>query len=128
MDRTPESEITLQELIYQVKSELLRPNPALEAKDPDPLFFVDGIELELSVKVSKERGGGIKLSVLDFAEGSLERKTASEYVHVVKVSLSPLMSKESIMAEILKDSEKRKRVGEKSKKALAKGEIPLEGA
>jgi hypothetical protein len=38
-------EIGLQELMYQVKKELLAPSP----DDPVPLFYVEGVELELSV-------------------------------------------------------------------------------
>ena len=34
-------EIGLQELIFQVKQELLAPNPAQRAKDPFPIFFID---------------------------------------------------------------------------------------
>ena len=33
-------EIGLQDLIYQVKRELLAPNPAERARDPYPLFFI----------------------------------------------------------------------------------------
>ena len=42
-------EIGLQDLIYQVKCELLMPNPAQRAQDPDPLFFIEKIELEITV-------------------------------------------------------------------------------
>lgn len=70
-------EIGLQDLIYQVKRELLAPNAEQRASDPDPLFFIDQVELEIAVKAVKEGNGNIKLSVLSFAElnigGSLKR-------------------------------------------------------
>ena len=42
-------EIRLQELIEQVRKELLAPS-----NSPDPIFFIDKVELELAVKVVKE--------------------------------------------------------------------------
>jgi hypothetical protein len=82
-------ELGLQELIYQVKRELLAPNPAQSARDPNPLFRIDKVELEIAVRITKEDGGQIKLSVLDFGfEGG--KSVTREQGHVVKLSLTPL--------------------------------------
>ena len=97
------SEIGLQDLIYQVKQELLAPNPKERARDPYPLFFIDKIELEISVNISQSKGGSIKLSVLDFAEIGGSKSIERERGHVVKVSLSPLQSRETILEQALKD-------------------------
>ena len=61
-------EIGLQELIYQVKRELLAPNARERSRDPHPLFLIDKIELEISVNISQSTGGEVKLTVLNFAE------------------------------------------------------------
>ena len=124
------NEIGLQDLIYQVKRELLAPNPAQRAKDPDPLFFIDKVELEIAVKVQDEGSAGIKLSVLTFAELSAGASVTRERGHVVKVSLSPLLSKESLLADLLKDPEVAERLRIQMKylqQALIKGDISLAG-
>jgi hypothetical protein len=120
-------EIGLQELIFQVKQELLAPNPAQRAKDPYPLFFIDKVDLEVAVKVSKSKGGGIKLTVLDFAEANASGSVVRERGHVVKVSLSPLLSREEIVAEALKDPHVREMVEKRSSQAVVKGVDPLGG-
>ena len=116
------SEIGLQDLIYQVKNELLAPNPAQRAKDPYPLFFIDKVELEIAVKVSRADDGGIKLTVLDFAEVSAGRSVERERGHVVKVSLSPLLSRDAILAEAMKDERVRQMVKDNSKRAFVRGD------
>ena len=78
------SEIGLQDLIYQVKRELLATNRQELARDPYPLFVIDKIDLEISVNVSKSRQEGIKLTVLNFAEvGSSEIEEPALEVGVV---------------------------------------------
>jgi hypothetical protein len=122
------AEIDLQDLIYQVKRELLAPNPVQRAKDPDPLFFIDKVELEMAVKIQKENSGGIKLSVLSFAELNAGRSDTREYGHLIKVSLSPLLSKESILADLLRDPAIAERVRKKQHQAMLRGDVPLAGA
>jgi hypothetical protein len=114
-------EIGLQDLIYQVKDELLAPNPAQKAKDPYPLFFIDKVELEIAVKVTQSRDGSIKLTVLDFAEVGAGRSVDRERGHVVKVSLSPLLSRDAILAEAMKDERVRQMVTGDSVAAFVKG-------
>lgn len=113
-------EIGLQDLIYQVKAELLAPNPAQKAKDPYPLFFIDKVELEIAVKVTRSQNDGIKLTVLDFAELSSGRSVDREQGHVVKVSLSPLLSRDAILAEAMQDERVRRMVTRDSAQAFVK--------
>jgi hypothetical protein len=79
--------IGLQELVYQVKQELL----AQSAEDPVPLFYVAGVELELSVVARKEGQAGIKLYVVDVG-GEYGR----EHSQTVRVSLQPLYTREEM--------------------------------
>lgn len=88
--------IGLQELIYQVKQELLAPNPKAKAAHPYPLFAIDKIELEIAVSVTREAKGGIRVSVVEFG-GSVSRERG----HVVTVSLSPLLSPEEIRQQAI---------------------------
>lgn len=115
-------EIGLQDLIYQVKKELLAPNPAQRAKDPYPLFFIDKVELEIAVKVSRANSGGIKLTVVDFAEVSRGKSVQREQGHVVKVSLSPLLSREAILTKALKDERTRRAIEDDSALAFVKSD------
>jgi hypothetical protein len=120
------SEIGLQDLIYQVKQELLAPNAKERARDPYPLFFIDKIELEISVNISHSSSGGIKLTVLDFAEIGGSKTIERERGHVVKVSLSPLESREVILEQALRDPKVRQVVQERAA-ALVKGDIEAAG-
>lgn len=120
------SEIGLQDLIYQVKRELLAPNAQERARDPNPLFFIDKIELEISVNISQSSGGSIKFTVLDFAEFGGSKTTERERGHVVKVSLSPLHSREVILEQVLKDPKVQQTVQERAS-AWVKGEIGAGG-
>lgn len=113
--------IGLQELIFQIKQELLAPNPAQRAKDPYPLFFIDKIDLEIAVKVSRTSNAGIKLTVMDFAEASSGKSMAHERGHVVRVSLTPLLSRDELVAEALKDPRVREIIAKRSPHAVIKG-------
>jgi len=120
-------EIGLQDLIYQVKNELLALNPAQKAQDPYPLFFIDKVELEIAVKVTRSRDDGIKLTVLDFAEVSAGQSVDRERGHVVKVSLSPLLPREHILTQTLGDERVRQMVESDSADAFIKGETGMVG-
>ena len=87
-------EIGLQELMYQVKKELL----AQSADDPVPLFYVEGVELELSVAARKEGQAGVRLSVVDIGgRGGHER------AQTVRVRLRPLYSREEMRRFVEQD-------------------------
>jgi hypothetical protein len=120
-------EIGLQDLIYQVKDELLARNPAQKAKDPYPLFFIDKIDLEIAVNVSQATDGSIKLTVLDFAQIGAGKSVQQERGHVVKVSLSPLLSRDAILAKALEDERVWQMVGSGSMQAFVKGETGMVG-
>ncbi|MBW4468955.1 MAG: hypothetical protein KME45_00955 [Stenomitos rutilans HA7619-LM2] len=82
--------IGLAELIQQVKQELLTP---AESEGVDfPLLAVDSVELELQVTVKKEGKGGVKIYVLEVGGGG-----SRDDVQKVKVTLSPLLTKEMLL-------------------------------
>jgi hypothetical protein len=93
-------EIGLPDLIDQVKRELLAPNPAARARDPYPLLAIEAIELEIAIKVTRSTDGSVKLSVLDAAEVNVGRSTTREHAHIVRVKLTPLRTKEEMLAEL----------------------------
>ncbi len=79
-----ESSIGLAEFIEQVKKELL-----IQPASSTPLLSVDQVELELQVTIHKEGSAGIQIQIIQ-AGGKL----GSDDVHTVKVTLTPLLSKE----------------------------------
>ncbi|MEW6499832.1 MAG: trypco2 family protein [Cyanobacteriota bacterium] len=85
-----ENTIGLAELIEQVKRELL--TPSSEDKAHIPLLSVDEVELELQVTVKKDVKGGIKIYVLELGGGG-----SRDDVQKVKVKLSPIVSKETLL-------------------------------
>src|SRR6476661_2314215 len=97
------AEIGLQELIYQIKRELLVPPAVKTGDDPAPLFFVDKVDLEINIKVTKTAETGIKISVLGFAEANMGGDLGGERGTVVKVSLSPLIPRDELIAQALQD-------------------------
>ena len=70
--------------------------------------------------MTRSRDGGIKLTVLDFAEVSTGRSVDRERGRVVKVSLSPLLSRDAILAEAMKDERVRQMVTGDSVEAFVK--------
>ena len=83
--------IGLAELIEQVKQELL--TSSLDKEGDIPLLSVDSVELELQVTVKKEAKGGIKIYVLELGGGG-----SRDDVQKVKVKLSPIVSKETLLS------------------------------
>ncbi|MEM7714521.1 MAG: trypco2 family protein [Cyanobacteria bacterium P01_A01_bin.68] len=86
-----ENLIGLTELIKQVKQELLTTSP--ENENDIPFLSVDSVELELQVTVKNEGNAGIKIYVLE-----LGGKSSQDDVQKVKVKLSPLLTKEQLLA------------------------------
>ncbi|HEY9659948.1 MAG TPA: trypco2 family protein [Allocoleopsis sp.] len=95
MPNQPSQSIGLAELIQQVKKELLSTVPG-QSSDA-PILFVESVELELKVTVSREGTGGVKIDVLSFGGGEVGGNLKREDVHTVKVNLSPLFDKERLM-------------------------------
>lgn len=97
------STIDLSSFIYQIKRDLLAPNPKQKAKDPWPLFAIDSIDLEIAVSVQKSQKGELSFTVLDRIGGSVGSSHSQEQAHIVRVSLSPLLSKEALLVNLLQD-------------------------
>ncbi|NNJ09911.1 hypothetical protein EKD04_006185 [Chloroflexales bacterium ZM16-3] len=120
-------EIGLDEVINQVKRELLTPNPAAKANDPYPLFMIDKIELEIATRISVSADGSIKFSVIGGAEAGVGVSRSEERSHVVRVSLSPVLTREELVAEVLKDEKVRQMVSVDSQHAFVRHDNSLGG-
>jgi hypothetical protein len=120
-------EIDLQDLIFQVKHDLLAPNPKAGHRDPYPLLAVEKIELELVVKVTREQSQGIKVTVLDRLDWERGASEARERGHVIRVTLAPLVPTSDVAAQILADPKVREAVMRDVRQALIKGGGPLAG-
>ena len=108
-----DNSIGLSELIKQVKRELLSP----DLEDDVPLLSVDQVELELQVSVRKEGKAGIKIYVVEIGGGGNR-----DDVQTVKVTLSPLLSKEMLLGIYRKrHPDKVQELVEKSLEAMTKG-------
>jgi hypothetical protein len=110
--------ISLSEFIEQVKQDLLqKPKP-----DSIPLFAIEKIEIEAQVIATKEQGGdaGIKLSILNFgARANVSSKSTQMDTQTVKVTLSPLLSKEQLVAQMT--PEMWTNVQQQAKVAMSRG-------
>ncbi|MEA5574937.1 trypco2 family protein [Anabaena sp. UHCC 0451] len=112
------NEIGLGELISKVKEELASTN-----KD-NPVFIVESVELELQVAVSKEQEvkvegkakADLKINVLSFdffklgeAEGTVSgsTKTNNETIHTIRITLTPAILNDDLMAKLTPDSRKK---------------------
>ncbi len=106
--------IGLAELIEQVKRELL--TTSLNNETDVPFLSVDSVELELQVTVKREGKTGIKIYVLE-AGGGVSR----DDVQKVKVTLSPLLSKETLLKDYQsRHPDQMKKLADKSLGALLK--------
>lgn len=92
---TDDNVIGLAELIEQVKRELLA--TSLDNETDVPFLSVDSVELELQVTVKKEGKAGVKIYVLEAGGGR-----SRDDVQKVKVTLSPLLSKEKLLEDYQK--------------------------
>ncbi len=106
-----DQKIGIQDLIYQVKKELLE----VKADDPAPLFFVEGVELELAVVVEGKGTGGVKLYVVDV--GTEVRK---ENTQTVKVKLESLFTREEMRTMIETDPALKEQLRQNARKGLVK--------
>ncbi len=121
-------EIGLQELIEQVRAELFTPlkegGPEEAKFERYPLFFVDQVEVEVSVNLTYDAKAGIKITIPLF-EGAAEGGRGKETGNRIKITLSPILSHEEqrglLVSEGLLDGTRKA-----SGKALRKGG-PLAG-
>jgi len=114
------NEIDLADLIFQIKSELLARRPAEKAKGLPALFWIDQVELELSVSITTQTGGKIKISVIP-VDAEVTGIRGKQQGHTVKVRLTPLLPLEEMRSLLLKDPEARQALEEFSRIALARG-------
>jgi hypothetical protein len=115
--KTDPKPIGLNELIYQVKRELL--NPESRKDDPVPLFAVDEIEIEVAVMISREGQAGINIQVLNVGGGA-----SREDAQTVRVKLKPLLGHEELIAVLRKrDPSLFEAVSEESQSLLKGAEL-----
>jgi len=116
-------DISLQTLIEKVKDELLAPTGG----PGYPVFFVDKVELELQVAVTHEKEGGLKISVLQLGSVEAGGTVTRERGHTIKVTLSPILSREEQRNLLEKDHRMLEGVQRATQAALRKGEPALAG-
>lgn len=97
--------IGLAELIEQVKQDLLKPPTDLE---DIPLLNVDSVELELQVTVQRENGGKIGFNLMSIISGEAADKVSEDNIQKVKVTLSPLLDKQKLLALYLRNHPDKK--------------------
>lgn len=97
--------IGLAELIEQVKQDLLK--PPTDSEDI-PLLNVDSVELELQVTVQRENGGKIGFNLMSILSGEAADKVSEDNIQKVKVTLSPLLDKQKLLALYLKSHPEKK--------------------
>ena len=108
------NDIGLSKLIEEVRQELL---PDESKPEVVPLLYVDSIELELNVTVKKEGSSGFKIYVVD-----LGGKASIDKGQIIKVKLSPLLSKEQILEDFkANQTKKSKSMIYLSEKSVVKG-------
>jgi hypothetical protein len=97
-------DVTLSELIEQVREELLTPRQMNAPDARYPFLFVDEIELEIDVTVSKKADGSGKVSIkVVEVGGGIEKSTES--THRIKVKMTPLLTKEEVRGKLGQDAE-----------------------
>ncbi len=115
------NEITLQNLIEKVKTELLAP-----ASAPGyPVFFIEKVEIELQVNVSSQANGEIGISVLDYAKAGAGASKSQEKSHTIKVTLTPILTREEQRALVEKDEKMMSGVQRATQAALRKSGLEL---
>lgn len=114
-------EIDLNDLIDKLKSDLFAPyaGTAHAGKQVYPIFFVDGVEVELAVNISYETTGGIKISVPQVVELSGGGGVENGRAHTMKIKLSPILTREELRAGL--DERTLKGIHDASQLALRRG-------
>jgi hypothetical protein len=117
-------QMTLHELIEQVKKELLTPTRADSADELYPFLFVDEVELEVNVAVSDKLSDSGKLT-LYVLEAGMGGEKSQEKGHKVTIKLSPLVTKEEMRARLKLDGRLWEGIEEATRQAGLK-DIQLE--
>lgn len=107
--------ISLNQLIDQVREELLQPRTASTPDSIYPFLFIEEVELEIDITVSSKIGGGsgINIQVVEVG-GSIEKTDAK--AHRIKIKMTPLLSKDEIRDNLKQNSA----VWEKTKSTIIK--------
>ena len=117
------TEITLQDLIEKVKSDLFSPyqGTGQEGKEVYPLFLVDEVELELDVSLSYDAEAGLKITLPGVVEGSVTGGQGKGAGHKMKMKLSPILSHAEMRELIEQDERMMDGIRTASLMALRKG-------
>jgi hypothetical protein len=116
-------DISLQSLIEKVKDELLAP-----AGGPGyPIFFVEQVELELQVAVTHAGEAGLQISVLQLGGVEAGGSVTRERGHTVKITLSPILSREEQRRLLEEDGRMWDGVRRATQAALRKAGVALAG-
>jgi hypothetical protein len=113
-------EITLQDLINQVRDELLTSPTDVQVDKDYPLFLVDQVELEVVVDFSYDAKAGIKISVPQILEGSVEGGQGKVSGHTMKLTLKPILTYEERRREFQKYPKLWERIVDIQRRALTK--------
>jgi hypothetical protein len=107
MEKRMQKEITIQDLVNKVKSDLfsVQSGTGNEVKKIYPLFFVDQVEIEIDFELTDDAEAGIKISIPQIVEGSVSGGQASKQGNKMKIILSPILSKEELR-ELMKEDER----------------------
>jgi hypothetical protein len=105
------SKLGLRDLIYQLKRELLE----RDKNDPVPAFYVEGVELELTVAVEGKGGAGVNVYVVD-----LDSHIRKENTQTVKVKLQSLFTREEVLEMLKKDPDLASKLPQVAKQVLVK--------
>lgn len=107
MEKRMQKEITIQDLVNKVKSDLfsVQSGTGNEVKKIYPLFFVDQVEIEIDFELTDDAEAGIKNSIPQIVEGSVSGGQASKQGNKMKIILSPILSKEELR-ELMKEDER----------------------
>ncbi len=111
--------VTLNQLIDQVREELLSPRRANTPEAMYPFLFVDEVELEVDVTVSSavEGSGSVNIQVVELGSG-IEK--GNERTHRIKIKMTPLLTKNEVRETLAKDSRLWSRIESVAKKATVK--------
>lgn len=113
-------EITLQDLIKQVKDELLTSPMDAQVDKDYPLFLVDQVELEIAVDFSYDAKAGIKIAIPQILEGSVEGGQGKVSGHTMKITLKPVLTYEERRRELQKYPKLWERIVDIQRRALTK--------
>jgi hypothetical protein len=97
-------DITLGELIDHVREELLSPHQGSTLDAKYPFLFVEEVELEVNVVISKKANGTGKVNIKVVELGGGIEKT-DQRAHRIKIKMIPLLTKEEIREKLKQDKQ-----------------------